>query len=279
MSREPKGLVKESIDHLQLTLKKHVQAYAFIQKHKIWKGFWEYGWVARILMVLAILAGLKFLQIYFQWLGDAYDSDPLTALGSMGGMMWEAVTQEYNFFFAGGMKYVIIIFMEIVIYHASRKTVKLLTGRDEEATFKNFMKAQVRMIKVSFQSWIMEIIFTTLIGIAFSFSIFAFFSFLKPVLIFGVQCFFLGFAVMDNYNEQFDMTIKDSLKLSRRFFGVAIGTGLVLQIFFAIPAFGPIVGPFLAAVAVCLVMYELTDLHLRPAPEPVVDRVQRDDYV
>ncbi len=277
MTHSKKGLVKESIDHLQLTLRKHVEAYSFIRKHKIWKGFWEYGWVAKILMVLAILAGLKFLQIYFQWLSDAYDSDPITAIGSMGGMMWEAVTEEYNFFFAGGMKYMIVIFMEIVIYHASRRTVKLLTGQDEEATFKNFMKAQVRMIKVSFQSYIMEIILTTLIGVALSFSIFSFMGFMKPVLIFAVQCFFLGFAVMDNYSEQFNMSIKESLKLSKEYLGIAIGTGLVLQIFFAIPAVGPLVGPFLSAVAVCLAMYAITDLHLRPAPE--TEDLKTDNFV
>jgi CysZ protein len=213
------GLVSEHLHHLQITLRKHVEAYSFIRKHKVWKGFWEYGWVSKIMMVLAILAGLKFLQIYFQWLSEAYDSDPITAISSMGGMMWEAVSEEYNFFFAGGMKYMIVIFMEIVIYHASRKTVKMLTGQDEEATFKNFVKAQVRMIKVSFQSYIMEIIFTALIGMAFSFSIFSFIGFMKPVLIFAVQCFFLGFAVMDNYSEQFNMSIKESLKLSKEVFG------------------------------------------------------------
>lgn len=277
MTDDKKGLVKESLHHLQVTLRKHVEAYHFIKKHKIWKGFWEYGWVSKLLMVLAVLAGLKFLQIYFQWLSEAYDSDPITAISSVGGMMWEAVSEEYNFFFAGGMKYMIVIFMEIVIYHASRKTVKLLTGQDEEATFKNFMKAQIRMIKVSFQSYIMEIIFTSLIGVAFSLSIFAFLGFLKPVLIFGVQCFFLGFAVMDNYSEQFNMTIKESLKLSKEYIGIAIGTGLVLQVFFAIPAFGPLVGPFLSAVAVCLAMYALTDIHLRAAP--AMEEVKKDGFV
>lgn len=272
-----KGLIKESIDHLQITLRKHVEAYHFIRKHKVWKGFWEYGWVSKIMMVLAILAGLKFLQIYFQWLSEAYDSDPITAISSVGGMMWEAVTEEYKFFFAGGMKYMIVIFMEIVIYHASRRTVKLLTGQDEEATFKNFMKAQIRMIKVSFQSYIMEIIFTTLIGVAFSLSIFSFLGFFKPVLIFIVQCFFLGFAVMDNYSEQFNRSIKESLKISREYLGIAIGTGLVLQIFFAIPGVGPLVGPFLSAVAVCLAMYAITDIHLSSAP--VQEEAQKNDLV
>jgi CysZ protein len=271
------GLVSEHLHHLQITLRKHVEAYSFIRKHKVWKGFWEYGWVSKIMMVLAILAGLKFLQIYFQWLSEAYDSDPITAISSMGGMMWEAVSEEYNFFFAGGMKYMIVIFMEIVIYHASRKTVKMLTGQDEEATFKNFVKAQVRMIKVSFQSYIMEIIFTALIGMAFSFSIFSFIGFMKPVLIFAVQCFFLGFAVMDNYSEQFNMSIKESLKLSKEYLGIAIGTGLVLQLFFAIPAVGPLFGPFLSAVAVCLAMYSLTDLHLRPAP--ATEEARTDNYI
>ncbi len=265
MTEKHNGLV-EVLSHLQITLRKHVEAYTFIRKHKAWKGFWEYGWVAKILMVLAVIAGLKFLQIYFQWLSEAYESDPITAISSMGGMMWEAITEEYRFFFAGGMKYVIVIFMEIVIYHVSRRTVKILTDRDEEASFKNFLKAQVRMIKVSFQSWIMEIVFTTLIGILFSMPFIGMLDFMKPGVIFGIQCFFLGFALMDNYSEQFDLSIKESLKYSRQYLGIALGTGLVLQVMLGIPGIGPIAGPFISAVAVCLTMHELTDLHLRPTP-------------
>ncbi len=267
MTRKQNGLV-EVLRHFQVTLRKHVKAYSFIRKHKVWKGFWEYGWVAKILMVLAVLAGLKFLQIYFQWLSEAYQSDPLTAISSMGGMMWKAVTEEYRFFFAGGMKYMIVIFMEIVIYHVSRRTVKILTGKEEEASFNNFIKAQIRMIKVSFQSWILEIVFTTLVGILLSMPFIGILDFLKPVIIFGIQCFFLGFALMDNYSEQFDLSIGKSLKYSRQYFGIALGTGLVLQIFLGIPGIGPLAGPFLSAVAVSLAMYELTDLHLRPAAAP-----------
>jgi len=275
MAKEQFGLV-DHLEHIRLTVRKHVEAWSFIKKHQVWKGFWKYGWVSKILMALAVLAGLLFLKMYFQWLGDVYDNGPVAAMGNTLSYVGDMVTGDWSFLFAGGMKYVIVILMEIVIYHSSRRTVKILTGQDEEASFNNFLKAQMRMISVSFRSWIMEIIATALIGVAFSFLFFI--DFLEPVVVFGIQCFFLGFAVMDNYAEQFDMKIKESLKLSRKYLGVAIGTGLVLQIFFAIPAVGPVVGPFLSAVAVCLVMYHLTDIHLRPSPSPV-EEVKTDDFV
>ena len=253
--------VKESLEQFRYTVLMHVNSYSFIKKHKIWKGFWEYGWVGRIMVGLAIIAGLKFLSVFFIWLNDAQDQNPLMAMATMPNMLVDAVQAEYEFFFASGMKYVMVVILEIVIFHASRATVRIKTGIEEDPSFNNFVKAQIRMIKVSLRSYIMEIITVALLGVVFGW--FSFIGFLEPVLVFGVQCFYLGFAVLDNYHEQFDIKINDSVKLSRKYIGVAIAAGLILQIFFAIPFAGPLLGPFISAVAVSLVLIEISDLHLR----------------
>ena len=85
---------------------------------------------------------------------------------------------------------------------------------------------------------------------------------LKPVLIFGVHCYYIGFAILDNYHEQFGLGIKESVKYSKQFVGVAVAAGLILSVLVLIPFFGIIIAPILTTVAVCLMMYQNSNLHI-----------------
>jgi len=250
------------------TLKKHRDAIDFIYKHRIWEGFWKYGWVAKLLVVIGVIIGMKFLSVIFSWFTQADTSDPIAVISSVGSLMGQMAEEGYEFLFLGGMKYIMMIILEIVVFHVCRRTTAILTGQDSQASFDAFVKAQVRMIKVVIRCYIMEMIATILLKIFFG--IFGFVDFLQPAFVFGVQCYYLGFVVMDNYFEQFSLSIKESVKYAQNFIGVALAIGLLLQGMFSIPIAGAIAGPFISAVAVTLVLFELSDLHKRPsmAPEP-----------
>lgn len=244
------------------TLKKHRDAIDFIYKHRIWEGFWKYGWVAKLLVVVGVLIGMKFLSIIFNWFNQADTSDPIAVISSVGSLMGQVAEEGYHFLFFGGMKYILMILLEIIVFHVCRRTTAILTGQDSQAGFDAFLKAQVRMIKVVIRCYIMEMIATIFLKIFFG--IFEFIDFLQPALVFGVQCYYLGFALLDNYFEQFHLSIKESVKYARDYIGVALAIGLLLQGMFSIPVAGAVAGPFISAVAVTLVMYELSDLHRRP---------------
>jgi len=241
------------------TLRKHREAIDFIYEKKIWEGFWRYGWVAKLLIVLGVLISLKFLSIIFNWMTEADASTPLAVLSSVGTLFQNIASEGYRFLFAGSMKYIMVILLEIVIFHVSRRTLSILTGEDSDATFNAFLEAQKRMIKVVIYCFVMEMIATLLIKIFFG--IFGFVDFLKPVALFAVQSYYLGFAVVDNYHEQFGMEIKESAKAMVDYLGVALAVGMFLQLAFAIPVAGTVGGPFIAAVAGTLAMHELSAMH------------------
>lgn len=249
--------VKKLLDQIQLTLRQHILAIKFIRKYELWKGFWEYGWVARALIIVTVIIGLKLLSIYLGWLGDVLNISVFSSMSLMSGMLWDTFSGEL---LGGGVKYIFMILLEIVIFHVSRKAVSVLTEVHEAPTFKNFLNAQIRMIKVSFRSFIVETIIVALLG-AF-FSLFGFLSFLESLLIFGVSSYYLGFGLIDNYLEQFGFSISESVKYARNFIGVGIAGGIVLQLFFLIPGIGPLLGPFLCSVAIVLAMYKLSDIHI-----------------
>lgn len=242
-------------------LLKHREAPAFIRRHRLWEGFWRYGWLTRILIVVALLVGVKVFSIVWGSLRKAEVDNLGDAVGTMTMMIGDFVTEGFNYLFLGGMKYVMLILMEVLIFHFCRRTVAILTGKDSPTSFDEFFKAQLRMIRVSIRSWIRESIITILIGIAFG--VVGFLDFLEPVAVFVVHCYYLGFTVVDNYNEQFGLSVKESAQyVYEHYSGVALALGLVLNVLLVIPVAGAIVAPFLSAVTATLVMFELSDLHL-----------------
>ncbi len=261
-------LFKEYTSQFVDTVKAHREATHFITKHKLWVGFWKYGWVSRGLIGLAILFGLKSLSIFMDWLDHFRSVDSANAFAEMGMLFQNMAFESYDFLFVGGLKYVMLLLLEVIIFHICRRTLEILTGKSSDLTFNTFVKAQIRMIKVAIRCFILEMIYTLLIKI--SFGIFGTIDFLEPVFIFAVQSYFLGLLFIDNYTEQFHLTIKESMKYAKDFVGVSLAIGLVLNIIFFIPVIGTIVGPVIGAVTVTLIMYRLSNLHLEPLPETLL---------
>lgn len=242
---------------------------AFIREQKLWKGVLSYGWVARIFIALAILGGLKFLSIFINWVQRLFEADSAgTAIASMGIMAKDMAVGSYELLFSTSSKYIMLVLLEVLVFHFARRTLEILTGNKAKAEWKDFVDAQIRMIKVAFRSWILELIVVTMLSVFFG--IFGFIDFLKPVLVLAVQSYFLGFAVVDNYNEQFGLTIKESVAYSWQYLGVVMALGLFFYMMLLIPILGTIAGPCIAAVAVCIIMYKLSDLHTMKN-KPAVD--------
>ncbi|MEO1434520.1 MAG: hypothetical protein AAFV80_03235, partial [Bacteroidota bacterium] len=162
--------------------------------------------------------------------------------------------EGYNLFFLGGMKYVVLIIMEVVIFHFVRKTISILSGEEQEASFKAFVAAEIRMIKVSFIAFILESIFTFLAQLGIGL---IGLHFLKPLVAFGIQCYFLGWVVIDNYFELYGMKISPSLKATKYYAGLSVILGISIYILLLIPLLGAFLAPLFGAVVATLAMYEL----------------------
>ena len=207
--------IKLFFDDFKLGIQMHLEAIDFIKKHELWDGFWKYGWVSRFLLIIGIIIGWKYLDILFSWWNQSDLSDPIHFTTSVGSLFKDVAVESYNFFFIGSIKYVILIITEVLIFHFARKTLGIIRGIEIDSSFNTFLKAEVRMIKVVIYAFIMETIWTLVAGLCLD--IISLNS-LKPVLSFFIQCFFLGYVVIDNYNEIFDMKMRESLRYTRKFF-------------------------------------------------------------
>ncbi|MEM6877982.1 MAG: hypothetical protein AAF544_05465 [Bacteroidota bacterium] len=241
------------------------RAWRFMWHYKLWRGLRDYGWVAKALMIIGVLVGLYFVTEIFAWFGSAgSETQQMNLLWGENSLAGRLGSDTIDLLTDGSLKWVILVLMEVVIYHFMRGSVKVVLGRDmpNANTFKPFFDAQVRMIGVAVVSWVLELLITN-VGFSIAFSLLPFFSFLESPLTLAVQAYLLGFAIVDNYNEQFEISINQSLSYVRRsYMGVCLGLGLPLFIILYVPLIGALLGPLLVSVTAAIVMRELSDLHL-----------------
>lgn len=242
------------------TIKAYPKGIRFIRRNQLWRGLGEYGWFSKLLIAVAVLVGFKFLLVFAKLFGKTSWDGPFAAVNNMGLVLGDFAHETFSLMRSGSMKYIMLILLEVVIFHFARRTIEVLTKKSQPITFDDFFRAQIRMLKVSVRSWVMESIAVVLIKAFFDF--FHAGEFLQPVLVYGVQCYFVGFAIVDNFNEQYHLTIKESAKYTQHYAGVAIAVGLALKVLFYIPVAGAVLAPLITSVVCVLVMFELSDLEL-----------------
>ena len=226
----------------------------FIKENKLWEGVLKYTWLSKFLILVGLVGSFSFIHFVYNYWSDSQTAIQINTAGftsALGGFFSEG----YDLFVLGGLKYLILILMEVVIFHFARRTLEVKTGETIDTSLKVFIEAQIRMIKVVFYSWLMETI-VTFIVVKVAFSILGLHS-MDTIVTMLIQCYFLGFAVIDNYNEIYKMTIKQSFRYTMQYGTVAFLIGFVVYLIMLIPLAGTLMGPLLGAVVGTITMYEL----------------------
>lgn len=228
----------------------------FIQEHRLWQGFRSYSWVVKGMIVIAVILGFNFVTSLWDILGSgSQDAQNNAGLSFLGGFASNAL--DVDSYMNGSFKYLILIGIEIIIFHFTRRTMMVVTDDFIPTDFKTFIGAEKRMIKVAIFSFFMETVFRFLFNTTLS--IFGL-SALEVVALFLIQSYYLGFAIVDNYNEIYKMTIKQSHRFTWQYAPVAFITGAILNVLMKIPLIGVIAGPVICAVIATLAMHHLANL-------------------
>lgn len=255
---------------------------AFIKRHQLWQGFLDHKWI----MIVTILIMGKLSVTLYNDLHNYFDPPAIevaidipteemeesikaleaAALNSPEDVKErleaekrslmekkEKLEENHKPLFSGSYKFLILIFLEILIFHFSVGTNNILKGKNRILTIKEFYLAQIRMVLVMGHKWIYGLLMYILVSVVCGLlSI----SYLTDFIMFFVYSFFLGFAFLDNYLEQFHLTIQESSKHIQSHYGAAVVLGIFASIGMSIPVIGPILIPFICAVAATIYGHE-----------------------
>ncbi len=226
--------------------------------YRLWVGLRSYGWVSKMLIGVAVVIAIYMITETAEYL-DSHEQVGFVgmAFGSES-LIWQWLKDAYNSLSDGVLNWVTLILLEVVIYHFMRQSLKIVLKKNIEQanTFRPFLDAQIRMIKVSAIAFGVE---SMVLSIGES---------ILPIWIFWCwslffRSLFIGYVIADNYNEQFGLTITQSSRnLRRSYLGICLGLGFPLLIMLKVPVFGTILGPLVTSVTAAIVLRERSDLHI-----------------
>ncbi len=252
----------------------------FIKNHKLWKGFLDHTWVLLFSIFIAILfTNILYddlhhyffpsdkegaIEINIDTTGESsedlvknieeviedemeVDNNELEIL-EPDFLNKDEVSEEkkHNSVFSGSLKFLLLILLEIIIFHFSVKTNNILKKENKLLEFNDFYKAEIRLIKIMGRNWLLGILMYVLVSVVCGITGT---KYLSDTIMFCIYGFYLGFAFLDNYLEQFNFDINKSTKTIQKHFGAATVIGIFSSITMNIPIIGPLLVPFICGIA------------------------------
>ncbi len=237
------------LHQLTVTLFLHKSAYEFIREHKPWRGLKRLGWIVWAMAIAGALLSYQFFREFYHAVEQVRSSQQPITMSLVSTFSFEKLSWAME----GSRKYLVMIVLELVVFYFIQKTLEIRIGRKPELTTKAFVDAEIRIFKVTILAWVLETI-TRFLVVDLALGIVGF-NWLEKPTGFLIQCYFLGFAMIDNYHECFDLNVSGSEKRTRRAaVGVAVATGLVAHLFMYVPVVGAVIATMLGAVTATLAM-------------------------
>ena len=229
------------------------QSIPFFRNNRLLHGLFQQKWIVLVLIIGSCLYSYSFIKDVYDFFSTPATNEVLEAslsnTADLGKISEVVKDQGKQAAFHGGSKYLLLILLEVIIFFVSVKTLSILNNEPHKPTFKEFIRAEERMIKVMFSNFILALIIQIFVYIALSI---LGFSDLSVFVMFFVHAYFIGYAFLDNYNEQFGLKLKESRKIITQHKFASTALGVLISGILIIPVLGAIITPFLGAVIATL---------------------------
>lgn len=242
---------------LLVGINSYSKAIKFTSQHKLW-GYYIIPAVINLIIVFVI-----------GWLMYHYTSDlslfleNLLGIGEKEGWWYDIINYGLSILlyllillvFLKIYKYIILTLLSPALSLLAEKTQVALTGVDSAPfSFKQLLKDVGRGISVALRSLVLEIFLTISLLLLSAIPV------LTPVtsiLLILLECYFLGFSMIDFHHEYQRIPAKQSFKLIRKHKGLTIGNGLGLYLIFLVPLVGITFGPMLSVVSAGIGLHKI----------------------
>jgi len=247
-------MLKDIITALQA----YFQTHRFIVKHRLWKWIFIPGLIYSILFFAGIwlflkssTAAIDFMLVETgvkDWMQKIQNSW-LSFFLIFGQLILQLVLLLFYFSL---FKYLFLIIGSPVFAYLSEKTESLIEGKDFPFSFKQLMKDIMRGIRLALRNMLWQTVYTISILIL---SFIPVAGWITPMIALLVECYYLGFSMLDYSCERNKLSSSQSIAFISRHKGLAIGNGLVFYLMHLIPILGWLLAPSYAVIAATLSLY------------------------
>ena len=248
-----------------IAIQSFAQAHRFIVKHRLWK------W---IIIPGLIYSTLFIIGIYLFWISS--NSAIEFVLLKTGVKTWLDRMQDswlYWFFIIGQVifrlvvllfyfslfKYLFLIIGSPVFAYLSEKTESIIEEKEFPFSFKQLMLDITRAVKIAFRNMLWQTVYIITILL---FSFIPLFGWIAPLVALFVECYFLGFSMLDYSSERNKMSAQQSIIFISRHKGLAIGNGMVFYMMHLVPILGWLFAPSYAVIAATLSLFNAKKSHV-----------------
>jgi len=247
-------MLKEIITSIQA----YLQTHRFIIKHRLWKWILIPGVIYAILFCLGIYlfwisssSAIEFMLVKTgvkEWM-IKMQSSWLSFLLIFGQLILHLVLMLFYFSL---FKYLFLIIGSPLFAYLSEKTESIMEGKDFPFSFKQMLKDIVRGIRLALRNMLWQTVYTVSILIL---SFIPLLGWITPLVALLVECYYLGFSMLDYSCERNKLSTSQSIVFISRHKGLAIGNGIIFYLMHLVPILGWILAPSYAVIAATISLY------------------------
>jgi CysZ protein len=242
-----------------ISLQAYHHTHRFIIKHRLWKWILIPGLIYTILFCVGIYlfyvsssSAIEFMLLKSgvrEWM-DKMQSSWLSYLLIFAQFILNLILLLFYFSL---FKYLFLIIGSPLFAYLSEKTESIIEGKDYPFSFKQLMKDIIRGVRLALRNMLWQTVYTVSILIL---SFIPVIGWVTPLLALLVECYYLGFSMLDYSCERNKLSTTQSIGFIGRHKGLAIGNGMVFYLMHFIPILGWLLAPSYAVIAATISLHK-----------------------
>lgn len=255
-----------------ISIQAYFHAHRFIIKHRLWKWILIPGFIYAILFTLGIYlfyvssnSAIEFMlqkSGVSEWLGKMQNS-LLSFLLIFAQFILNLILLLFYFSL---FKYLFLIIGSPLFAYLSEKTDAIIECKEYPFSFKQLMKDIARGIRLALRNMLWQTVYTISILIL---SFIPLVGWVTPLLALLVECYYLGFSMLDYSCERNKLSTSQSISFIGRHKGLAIGNGIVFYLMHFIPFLGWLFAPSYAVIAATISLHNAKSEGMMPVPDKI----------
>ena len=247
------------LKEIVIAIQSYLEAHRFISRHKLWKWILIPGFLYTLMFMAGIwlfwVTSNEATQLLLnktgirEWLENFKNGwmNFLVIICQI--IIWMVSLMFYFSMF----KFIFLIIGSPLFSYLSEKTDTILTGRDFPFSFSKLMNDAWRAIKIALRNLLWQSLYMLSL---FLLSFFPLFGWVTPLVGLLVECYYLGFSMLDYSSERNNLSAMQSIQFIGRHKGLAIGNGFVFYLMHLVPIIGWLLAPSYAVIAATLSLHK-----------------------